>query len=506
MTEVRITSDFGVEKINFLKVPESEVDFWKIVGEKVSKLELDEPTKIEITGFGKSATLKADFFDAEKPVFKLLEDNFNLPKSVYGKKCLRNVDPATDKKLFYDLVPVNMGPITVAFDGKYGLLGTNAAEEGHVIGNMPTQLFWLKYYQKLNEGYSDDTDLIGDFDEENAVTSLFGKAGIPTSDEDDTAVELYQELASTAKMFLNNSFNINWLSQKSPYTKAQVKKLWELYAKLCESAGEKKKEKAVKKANDAIIKLLKIASPTLKRGMHLSSFLVNEDDDIASQINSVATDWENRIQAIEAVVVAKPSTTEERTSPFGNVTVRQATEEEFNHMKELIAAHCPAQVQMLEAVYMIDHKNRTERYEEAIRNSENKTEKELFHGSITSNMVSLIAAGGPTIHVHAANGRAYGNGSYWSSDFDKSLGYTSYHGSRWANGLDDRAWMLVGRVHYGNPYFPVSGVYDAEKEVKEGGYDCCHALPATSGFRKDEIITYDEDHSCVEAILKLKAI
>ena len=66
--------------------------------------------------------------------------------------------------------------------------------------------------------------------------------------------------------------------------------------------------------------------------------------------------------------------------------------------------------------------------------------------------------------------------------------------------------MIVGRVHYGNPYFPVSGVYDAEKEVKEGGYDCCHALPAASGFRKDEIITYDEDHSCVEAILKLKAI
>ena len=39
MTEVKITSDFGVEKINFLKVPESEEDFWKIVGEKVSKLE-----------------------------------------------------------------------------------------------------------------------------------------------------------------------------------------------------------------------------------------------------------------------------------------------------------------------------------------------------------------------------------------------------------------------------------------------------------------------------------
>ena len=53
MAEVKITSDFGVEKINFLRVPESEEDFWKIVGEKVSKLELDEPTKIEITGFGK---------------------------------------------------------------------------------------------------------------------------------------------------------------------------------------------------------------------------------------------------------------------------------------------------------------------------------------------------------------------------------------------------------------------------------------------------------------------
>lgn len=495
-------------EIKFASKPKKEGELWQQIGKTIVDAKIETPDELLLKDSdGKKAKIEVRFFESEspRPSYKLVENDIKTGKDFYEKKLLRNVDPSTNKKAFYNITPNSMCDITMDIGAEYGLLGTNAVEEGNVIRPFPTELYWLKYYQKLSEGYTDETELIGDEDDET-LSFLFGRPDeAPEEEADEDTVSLWRELSGSAKAFLNEKFSINWLSETSPYTARQIESCWKMFADLCNSANEAKAEKAVKKANDAILKLLKVASPELKRGIKISSFLVEEDTDlkkVKDDINSVAFDWENRIRAMEAVASKKASKGENKESLFGSVAVRKATAEEFKHMQDLIRTNCPGKVGMLKEVYMLTPEARKRVYEEELEKAVNKTEKELFHGSITSNMISLISAGGPTIHVNAANGRAYGNGSYWSSDFDKSLGYTSYCRSRWANGNDHNAFMLVGKVHYGKPYFPKHGVYDAEKAVKEGGYDCCHAMPQASGFLKDEIITYDEAHSYVEAILK----
>lgn len=487
-----------------------EADLWKPVGKALNQLTLDHETDISVSNGSKTTTLAVQMYN-DKPVIKLISDNFHLPKSKYEKKSLRRVDAETNKKSFYDIIPNNMGPLTLDVGAHYGLLGTNAVEEGNVLHKpFPSQLYWWKYYQKLNEGYTDVTDYL-DTDDEKKLTVLFGRDDVPKADEESASVELYSQLIESARGYLDQQFRIDWLSSKPPYTKKQVDSCWKIMESAVKALNKaKKKPKTDPKQlsseiNRVIVDLLKIASPKFKKGTTVKSFLINDSGDLATVISdaSVAlTDWENRIQAMDAVAAVPVAAKTKRLSPFGGVEVHKATAEEFKHMQDLIALHNPNEVHLLKEVYMLDCKKRTEAYEKALNAAENKTEKELFHGSITSNMVSLISAGGPTIHVSVANGRAYGNGSYWSSDFDKSLGYTSYSNSRWSHGQNAIAWMLVGRVHYGKPYFPKKGIYDAEQDVKDGGYDCCHAMPYASGFRKDEIITYDEKHSCVEAILK----
>ena len=62
--------------------------------------------------------------------------------------------------------------------------------------------------------------------------------------------------------------------------------------------------------------------------------------------------------------------------------------------------------------------------------------------------------------------------------------------------------MLVGQVHTGKKYF-TSFTGNDEQETKDGGYDCCYALADNTSLYRDEIITYDEEHSYVKAILRI---
>lgn len=39
--------------------------------------------------------------------------------------------------------------------------------------------------------------------------------------------------------------------------------------------------------------------------------------------------------------------------------------------------------------------------------------------------------------------------------------------------------------------------------MKKGGYDVCHAKPESTVLLRDEIITYDEEHSYVQAVIMI---
>lgn len=497
-----------------------ESEFWKKVAKtvmpSVKNLGINHSLSVDVQKGSNKAHISVT--DNNAAVSIKLEDNgIKMTPSVFPQKKLRRVNIETNQHSFYDLSPFVLGKVTCGVGRSYGVIG-DEENANYIFSPMPQELFWLKYYQKLSEGFTDETEAL---DDEEVIDWDDEESIVP--DEDNTAVALYQKLMVYAKEALAE-FDIEWVSAKPPYTYKQVQKCWDLMAELGKTTSSFKQKngesdsdaasRLISEANEIITDLIKIASPKFKRGVKVSSFMVKKAktlDKAIDNIKATSDDWQNRILAMDAVA-SKPKTVKgkkvEIESPFGNIEVRKATDEEFKHFSDLIASQQPNMTGMLKKVYLLDPKDRKAKYEKALESSENKTEKELFHGSINSNMVSLISSGGPTIKCDAINGRMFGNGSYWSSDFDKSLGYTSYAGSRWSHGSSDTAFMLVGKVHYGNPYMIqnyINGA-NAEKATKKGNYDCCHATQGVGNLKRDEIITYDEDHSYVEAILEIGTI
>lgn len=136
----------------------------------------------------------------------------------------------------------------------------------------------------------------------------------------------------------------------------------------------------------------------------------------------------------------------------------------------------------------------------------------LFHGTRHENVWSIITTGiknrPPKDTV--ITGKAYGMGSYFAVDAQKSLGYTSRDGAKWTNGGSDYGFLFVCKVAIG----PEGTYYDghlgcdpslnAEKlETIAPGALCTWAKARYSGFRMDEIIVYQDCQSTIEYIIKM---
>lgn len=106
-------------------------------------------------------------------------------------------------------------------------------------------------------------------------------------------------------------------------------------------------------------------------------------------------------------------------------------------------------------------------------------------------------------------GKMFGQGIYFAPSADKSFGYTSYSGSRWAGGNSNIAYMSLFDVAYGNPYnvYSHDGYYGGfdynELQRKQQGATCLHAH-AGRMLRKDEIVVYREDQITIKYLVELK--
>ena len=512
-----------------------EEDLWKPVGEYLAGITfnvLPETVSIQLED-GRLTVLRVEADDYGKYTFRITANTIYTVHSFYTKKCLRKVESevededGTIRKVnihrFFDLIPNNMLDISLDVGARFGRIGEqgmNLIDDGDFWRKpKPSQLFWLYYYQKLNDGYMDLTsDLM---ETEDAVAKMFREEDAETEvAEDDAAVEFYQMVIEGAKSALDE-FGNDWLSNPNPYNGRTLNSCWKVYTALSEAINvdvtglcEPDGAHAIcAVANDAIKRMIAVINPPFKKGYKVESFLIPLDgiktiDDAKAAVNSALTLWEARIQAMEALTstTTKQSGASKKLSPFGEVKVTRPTEEQMEWIKGLVAATQPKYVDLIRKAYMLDPVSRRKTYEEALEKAEDKTEKDLFHGTLTGNVASITSSGGPTIHVAAANGRAFGNGSYWSSDPDKSAGYSSYgRYSRWAGGSDACGWLFIGRIHYGKAYDPY-GSYNGqatEAAVKSGGYDCCHARPGRTSLLRDEIITYDEAHSYVQAVIMI---
>jgi poly [ADP-ribose] polymerase 2/3/4 len=113
--------------------------------------------------------------------------------------------------------------------------------------------------------------------------------------------------------------------------------------------------------------------------------------------------------------------------------------------------------------------------------------KELWHGTSTANLLSILKSGLHVTPPSTANitGKLFGNGIYFASDSTKSLNYSS---GFWGGKRINNCYMFLGDIRLGKYYVPKYG-----EKLPKNGYDSTWAKAKISGVYNDEFIVYNKN-------------
>lgn len=134
----------------------------------------------------------------------------------------------------------------------------------------------------------------------------------------------------------------------------------------------------------------------------------------------------------------------------------------------------------------------------------------LWHGSRNENWLSILKNGliiRPTTAIHT--GSLLGDAIYFADDIDKSGGYTSMSGSRWASGRDNKFYLALYEVNLGRQLILKHSKpsYSLDKNnLNKNGYDSVLAKAGMdtgwTKLRKDEFTIYDKNQCTIKYIIE----
>lgn len=353
----------------------------------------------------------------------------------------------------------------------------------------PKYMYYILYYEKLSKGYKDLTNLLKDgFDSEINPNNI---SKIKTSLDENPSVYLYQILLSYSKNLVENVLVSTHLSVK------QVEKARSLLEEL-------KLKKTVKGFNTCLEKLMTL-SPRKRdpfAGDKVKDFLATAP----VEFEKIISFEENLIIAMETILGNENNSSKKQMSKENiedifkklGIEVFLATESQ----KQTVFSHLSPRYQsMVKTVYRIKPLKQEEKFNNYIKENNITNIKSFWHGSVNSNWLSIIE-NSLIINKKVANGRMFGDGIYFAPSADKSFGYTSYSGSRWANGNDKVAIMGLYKTAYGNPLFDTRYYNLNQEELKKLNKNCLHARGGNQyGLRNDEIIFYTPDAVCLNYLV-----
>jgi poly [ADP-ribose] polymerase len=138
----------------------------------------------------------------------------------------------------------------------------------------------------------------------------------------------------------------------------------------------------------------------------------------------------------------------------------------------------------------------------------NKTVRQLWHGSRNENWWNILQSG---LLIRPASavitGAMFGYGIYGANKAQKSIGYTSLHGSYWVGGNSKKAFLGIFSFHLGNMFCTNRhegwmGSLDYDKLRRRGAYDSFYAQAGYS-LRNDEFIVYNPEQVDIWGIVEI---
>lgn len=455
--QTKVTWNDGSQTID---LPDSEFGFFKGVSDVLTTL----PPPNQATVVCPYGTAIYDIIRKGGTAFIREEsNNITLPGSrTYPEVYLTCVNPQWNNYKYYHLKQVGDNVIAT-----YGRIG---AEKGEMYGERtytyPKRMFWVKYQEKLAKGYVDQSKIYLASRQADATGTPSRKAN-PSAEQDTTADALYRLLKSFARK------HVEAVCVNSRITQGMVdaarKYLDVLYTR-----------KRLDSFNNTLLDLLSVCP---RRVRNVADLLAKSKDDFGGIIGRE----ESLIAAMEALVSSPVKDDGKFKEGFQDVEIFIATDKQKEQVMERLSPQLHGHVKQ---VYRVIPKQQQARFDAYLKKNGIKKVMQLWHGSRNENWLSIIQNSLKLRPDAVITGKMFGDGIYFAPSSMKSWNYTSFHGTTWAKGRSDKAFMSLYATAYGEPL----DVYTAQRfsQSSLGGKSCVHAH-AGNALRNDEIIFYSED-------------
>lgn len=383
----------------------------------------------------------------------------------------------------------NMFPEANSFRVEYGRVDVSKTEVSYPMSD------WnKKYNEKIKKGYKDVTDL---------KTALVEEVSAKNPDktmkqiENESVRKIIEYLRSIARDLVQKNYTVKSSSVTLEMVESAQDELDDLV--------KAKHSVTVDGFNNCLLRIFTIIP---RRMGNVRDYLASD----RNEFDKILTREQDLLDAMRGQIYV-PTKKEETTEETANsdmtlldemgITMREATPDEILEIKKAMgeSAH------KFSRAWRVENKETQRRFDKFISDNNIRKTKLLFHGSRSENWFSILKTG---LKIRPSNavytGSMFGNAVYFSPKCQKSIGYTSLSGSYWASGSDNKAYMALMNVAYGNPY----DVYSFDSKYYSMNYDrlprgtnCLHAHAGQGMLRNDEIVIYREDQCTIKYLIEI---
>lgn len=377
---------------------------------------------------------------------------------------------------------------TEHFIAKWGRVGNEGLQKTYPIYD-----FEKKYNEKIRKGYEDVTEMVAEIQT--------GQNQIISKDKEiEKLVLKLQKYAS-----INN--DKTYLYSES-VTKYQLEHAQLLIDNLIVSVNKYyNKGWNANNFNNELISLYKLIPRKMNK---VSEHLISQNNS-KKEILDLIINEQNNLDALSSSYNAtKKATTNEIDNSvdliesLGLTISTELTRKEEKEVKEMMGRN----VQRISKIYKIENKHTQQKFDDNLKHSKNKLTRLLFHGSRNQSWWYILQQG---LKIRPSNavysGSMYGDGIYSASSAEKSLGYTSLLGSKWAHGNDNVGYLALFEFHVGKQ--KIIHQWDSKcnslcmKKLNEEGYDSTFAKAGQS-LKMDEFIIYKQEQATIKYLIEIK--
>lgn len=389
-------------------------------------------------------------------------NNIKIPDTAEKQVMLTNVDSDKNHYKYYKLTPNSY-----YVEAEWGSIGSSHNEfAGGSSCRFPSRMYWIKYYEKLEKGYVDKSNVFVN-SKKVEVASINGMGD----------VNAHKELSNLLKSYSASYIDMTTVSGASYVTEGMIAESKRLLDMLYKTTN-------LNDFNSVLQELMAICPRKFNRmSKKLDDFLAKSKNDLPM----IVAREEGLVQAMEGVCYGEL-----------NAEVYVATKEQekivYSKLEDSL-------VNKVSKIYRVIPKSNQARFNRYLTNENITKVRQFWHGSRNENWFSIVRNGLSLSPSAKITGKMFGNGIYFAPSSDKSWNYTSYKNSYWAKGTSDTAIMGLYATAYGKPLDVYSACTYSKDTIQ--GRNCVHAH-AGSALRRDEIIFYSEDAMVLNYIVVFK--